>query len=141
MIDPSKSGSHPAWARYHPHFSMKQRRKNMVYVAGRALDLPGLGKRRFGGAGIFPRFAAGLQLTAPNCEGVSSWLLPNWIHPKGRESILTYHGKSDRWRVEPQGIVLSTVGRGQEFVLDCEHYPEAVGWLANLVKRYSSRID
>ena len=141
MIDPSKSGSHPAWARYHPHFSMKQRRKNMVYVAGRALDLPGLGKRRFGGAGIFPRFAAGLQLTAPNCEGVSSWLLPNWIHPKGRESILTYHGKSDRWRVEPQGIVLSTVGRGQEFVLDCEHYQEAVGWLANLVKRYSSRID
>jgi hypothetical protein len=141
MIDLSQPRSYPAWALYHPHFSPKPRRKNMLYVAGRALDLPGLGKLRFGGAGIFPRFATGLQLTAPDCERASSWLLPVWIHPKGRESILTYHGNSKRWKVDPQGAVLSTVGRGQEFVLDCEHYPEAVDWLANLVKRYSSRID
>jgi hypothetical protein len=137
-IDLSRPRSCPAWALYHPHFSLKKRRKNMLYVAGRALDLPGLGKRRFRGAGIFPRFAAGLQLTAPDCDGASSWLLPMWIHPKGRESILTYHGNPNRWQVKPQGVVLSTVGRGQEFVLDCEHYPEAVDWLANLVKRYSS---
>jgi hypothetical protein len=28
---------------------------------------------------------------------------------------------------------LHSAGRGQEFVFDCQEYPEAVGWLSDLL--------
>lgn len=33
-------------------------------------------------------------------------------------------------------VLLNTVGRGQEFVLDCQDYPEAVQWLSQLLCLY-----
>ena len=140
MIDLALQRRRAAWALYHPHFSLKPRRKNVLYVAERILELPGLHKLEFPGAGIFPRFVSELQLTAPDSERVSCWLLKKWFHPHERKSVLTYHKNPSRWGSDPRGTILSTVGRGQEFVLDCEHYPEAVDWLANLVELYSPRI-
>jgi hypothetical protein len=34
-----------------------------------------------------------------------------------------------RWRRRGGSVYLSTVPIGQEFVLDCDHYPEACEWL------------
>ena len=46
----------------------------------------------------------------------------------------TYHGNAqERCRRDANHAYLRSVGRGQEFVLDLAHYPEAVEWLSNLV--------
>jgi hypothetical protein len=31
------------------------------------------------------------------------------------------------------GVMLKAASRGQEFVLDCDDYPEAIHWLAELL--------
>lgn len=120
------------WALYHPHFSKERRVKNVVYVADKFLKLPGQRAGNIPGAGTFPFFSPQLQLTAPDSP-TSRWLLPAWCHPKDRKSVLSYHGKLSRWEINKEGALLSTVGRGQEFVLDCDDYPEAINWLRVLV--------
>ena len=32
------------------------------------------------------------------------------------------------------GVMVTAASRGQEFVLDCDDYPEAINWLAKLLK-------
>jgi hypothetical protein len=43
--------------------------------------------------------------------------------------VLTYHGDLSRWRTSTAGVTLDSAARGQEFVLDCDDYPEAIEWL------------
>jgi len=38
------------------------------------------------------------------------------------------------------GVLLTAASRGQEFVLDCDDYPEAVGWLAELVRLVNHQL-
>jgi hypothetical protein len=121
------------WAFYHPHFSQKKRLNNVIYVANRALKLPGPRASNIPGAGVFPFFSPQLQLTAPDLKRIGRWLLPAWCHPEGRNSVLSYHRNLSRWEISQEGMLLSTVGRGQEFVLDCDDYPEAINWLRSLV--------
>ena len=64
---------------------------------------------------------------------ISVWALPPWFHPDGRHSALTYHGRPGRWTRTEAHTLLQTVAQGQEFVLDCDHYPEAVPWAAGLI--------
>jgi hypothetical protein len=59
--------------------------------------------------------------------------LPEWFYPNGRGSVLTYHGDEARWQRVDEGVMLTAASRGQEFVLDCDHYPEAIGWVAELL--------
>jgi hypothetical protein len=63
------------------------------------------------------------------------WLLPEWFHPKQRASVLTYYGDLSRWRRLKAGVMLNAVSRGQEFVLNCDDYPEAINWLTELLVR------
>jgi len=35
----------------------------------------------------------------------------------------------DRWRKDGDAVVLRSVARGQEFVLDCDCYPEVLAWV------------
>ena len=49
-----------------------------------------------------------------------------------RPSPLSYHGRPNRWQLMDDSVQLQTVGRGQEFVLDTDHYPEALTWLRTL---------
>ena len=80
-----------------------------------------------------------LVLTAPNGTGVSQWQLRRWFYPDGDEPPLTYHGNvTERWRRDADHAYLRSVGRGQEFVLDLDHYPEAIGWLSGLVNGLGS---
>jgi hypothetical protein len=47
--------------------------------------------------------------------------------------VLTYHGDEARWQQVKDGVMLTAASRGQEFVLNCNDYPEAVCWLAELL--------
>lgn len=124
----------PTWARYHPHCQHAQfAAPNSLYIAAEHLDLPGASSGLLG-AGRWPRFRPQLQLTAPAMSR-SVWRLPAWFHPCGRDAALSYHARPDRWQLHGDHVLLRTVGRGQEFVLDCDAYPEALAWAAGLFER------
>jgi hypothetical protein len=59
--------------------------------------------------------------------------LPEWFDPQGRGSVLTYHGDESRWQKVKGGVRLTAASRGQEFVLNCDDYQEAIKWLADLL--------
>jgi hypothetical protein len=120
----------PSWAADHPHCLRRQpRNPDALYIARETLDLPGVDQP---GGGLFPRFHEGLRLTDPHSPRRSLWRLPDWFHPENRPSHLSYHGRPKSWRRQDGFVQLQTVGRGQEFVLDCDHYPEATAWLQTL---------
>ena len=124
-------------ARHHPHlFGHYRGDQNTVYAAALHLDL-GNNEDQSGvaGRGVFPKFDQRLVLTNPDGAGVSQWRLPQWFYPDGDKTPLTYHHDRKRWRHDANHAYLRSVGRGQEFVLDLAHYPEAVGWLSNLVSK------
>lgn len=108
----------PPWADYHPHVAAPEGRTNNTLYIGRA--------------GKFRRFHEGLQLTAPD-RGRSIWSLPGWFHPGETGAPLGYHADRERWAGDGDRTLLRTVARGQEFVLDAQHYPEAANWVANLM--------
>lgn len=122
------------WALYHPHFHRQRHGANVIYVAAERLVLPGLKSPAVPGAGLLPCFTPQLQLTEPSCRRTSLWLLPEWFDPRNRGSVLTYHGDESRWQRVNKGVMLKAAHRGQEFVLDCDDYPEATTWLAELLK-------
>lgn len=124
------------WACDHPHFHMGPKPRNVVYVSRPYLDLPGL-KAMVPGAGVFPKFSDALVLTAPDARGSSEWLLPHWFEPRGNRPALSYHGRADRWTRDGMHVRLQSVGRGQEFVLEAEHYPEVTPWLRRLLNPHA----
>ena len=105
----------------------------MIYVSAERLNLPRVNSHGIAGVGLFQCFSPELRLTAPDSEVPSRWLLPQWFHPERRASVLSFHGNPSRWDKSDAGVILSSVGRGQEFVLACDDYPEAVGWLGELL--------
>ncbi len=126
----------PPWALYHPHCTGQKFADNdciylpkpRVHLPGRTLDKPG--------AGIFTRYQEKLCLTADNQTGnhrYGLWRLPKWFYTKNEEAKLTYHKSERRWKLDGDSVLLSSVGRGQEFVLDTAHYPEAESWLISLI--------
>jgi hypothetical protein len=121
------------WALYHPHFARQPHPSNVIYTSTERLRLPSGECTGIAGAGSFSQFSPNLCLTAPPADRLGRWLLPEWFHPDGRRSVLTYHRDPARWERADGGVLLSSVSRGQEFVLDCDHYPEAVDWLKKLL--------
>ena len=122
------------WARHHPHiFSGYREDRNTVYTASTKLDPCGDDQSDIAGWGVFPKFDQRLVLTDPNGAGVSNWRLPRWFYPDSNKTPLTYHPDQKRWRRDGNHAYLRSVGRGQEFVLDLAHYPEAIEWLSDLM--------
>ena len=121
----------PAWAAYHPHFHRDSEVRNTVYVARDELRLTGMSAGP-AGAGVFNRYRDALRLTAPG-HTRTGWRLPGWFFPGDGRPPLTYHGNRDRWSLAADHAMLRSVPRGQEFVLDVDHYPEAVEWAYGLV--------
>lgn len=122
------------WALYHPHFAREPHQSNVIYLSSERLTLASVHRKAIAGAGVFPFFSPALRLTAPTSARPGRWLLPVWFHPEGRRSVLSYHGDLTRWNKSNSGANLSSVSRGQEFVLDCDDYPEAADWLQELLK-------
>ncbi len=123
------------WAEYHPHFHRGSEANNSVYFSRKHLRLDGLTDEEVHGAGTFQFFSESLQLTAPFVPSPSIWELPDWFFPKEGRAPLTYHADLKRWQKTHRGTRLRTVSRGQEFVLKCDEYPEAVEWLVGILRR------
>ena len=121
------------WMAYHPHLFGRRGRNNAIYLGRKRLSWPHT-HGKIAGAGLFPRIKPELILTEPN-RSRTHWLLPAWFHPDGRRTHLSYHGDPTRWSAHPRGIRLKSVARGQEYVLNCEDYPEAVDWVRTLFRQ------
>ena len=132
-VDTLPDGALP-WARYHPHFHRRPEPNNTVYVAREQLALDGLESASVPGGGTFPTFDPRLRLTAPDSDKPSQWELPGWFHPGPDRPPLTYHADVQRWSIQGDTVRLSSAARGQEFVLDTAHYPEATRWIADLLR-------
>jgi len=122
------------WAKYHPHFHRNSDKNNTLYVARRHLTLPGVSTGELAGAGVFHRLSKQLVLTAPDAATPSQWQLPHWFYPRDGKSPLTYHSDLTRWQRTEYCTKLSTVARGQEFILDTRDFPEAIEWLKALIE-------
>jgi hypothetical protein len=125
----------PDWARDHPHLHGTARKadtRNTLYVASEHLGLPG--SESLPGAAAFTRFNEGLQLTAPGMTR-GWWRLPTWFYPETGAPPLSSHESSQRWKLDADGCLLQSVARGQEFILDVEHYPEAPEWVGSLIRQ------
>ncbi len=127
-IDPTK---YP-WATYHPHFHKSSHNTNMLYFAKKHLNIPGIRNQKISGAGIFQKFSKKLQLTADNSKS-SLWKLPKWMFPENGRTPLTYNKQMEKWEKKKNHSLLQAAKRGQEFVLDCNYYPEATEWIKNLL--------
>ena len=120
------------WAKYHPHFQIKGVSQNTVYTARETLSLPGDVAFSCEGVGVFHEIKDKLILTERKSSKPSLWSLPSWFFPVGNRAPLTYHQKLKLWRNNGDNVLLNSAARGQEFILNCTDYPEAVGWLKSL---------
>ena len=136
----------PAWATYHPHVEHYriEPKPNALYTAKAKLvydsGIPGWG--------LFPKYKDKLCLSHPNPpkdeqgkpkDLPSLWRLPAWMYPWAepdrKREPLSHHRKRRRWKqFDNSHVTLQSVGRGQEFVLNADEYPEAVTWAVNLIK-------
>jgi hypothetical protein len=121
------------WADYHPHFSHPSSTNNTIYVSNPQLELQGVKKGVHQGAGQFEAVSANRTLTAAGAKCPSQWQLPPWFYPSSKQPPLTYHANRDRWQKTAAHAQIQAVSRGQEFVLDCNHYPQATRWLRNII--------
>jgi len=127
----------PQWAsEYHPHFYGDRGANNTVYIASERLDIGGIASSADGG-GVFRKFHEDLCLTAPGAKNRSQWLLPMWFYPRDKRAPLSYHSNPQRWKMHEDCTILDSVARGQEFVLDTDHYPEATSWMRDLMTHAS----
>ena len=125
-------GSEWRWAQAHPHLAFPPDPTNTLYVANKALSLPGVDVGAIRGFGVFEFASDKRRLTAQGAKNASEWSLPSGFLPSGRPP-LTYHGSLDRWTLKGQRAHLSVVAKGQEFVLDLAVYPELTAWLAETI--------
>jgi hypothetical protein len=118
------------WADRHPHLDAPDRYKNnTLYFSSERLSSIDLKTR---GAGTFDRIRPELILTKTD-SNCSVWQLPRWFNPVAR-TPLSYHVNPARWTDCSTSMRLQSVGRGQEFVLDVEQYPEARAWLRSIFR-------
>lgn len=121
----------PTWLRAHPHGQPPgYPSPDCLYIASTHLrlhdqeyDIPG--------GGMFQTYHPARQLTAPG-NMRSIWRLPPWLYPQEDEPNLTYHRNKKRWTNGQEHTILRTVGRGQEFVLDCKRHPQAIDWVREI---------
>ena len=109
------------WASDHPHVQIDEP-QNTLYVA------------RDREAGAFETYHTDLRLTAAGEKGPKVWALPSLFLPKGRPP-LTYHKEAD-FRLHDDQVRLESAAPGQEFVLDCDLYTEALSWADELIAKH-----
>lgn len=117
------------WTKYHPH-NFISTTPNCIFVAADSLKID---KKSYAGAKVFDHYSEKLRLSASNSK-ISLWKLPKWFYPfNENKPPLTYHPKKERWTLLENHTGLQTVGKGQEFVLDADQYPEWKGWVTELL--------
>lgn len=124
------------WMKEHSHLQgvLYNRELDTVYFPTKYLILDGE-KTNLSGCGYFPKKHDEIVLTARG-ENRSIWELPSWFFPGNEKTPLTYHGNLSRWNLYGDKVFLKTVGRGQEFILNSEEYPQSICWLKNLISSH-----
>lgn len=121
----------PSWLSDHPHAQGDPYGDlDSIYLSAKEL-LGFEGLKSVPGAGSFSQIRPGLVLTAPS-RTRSIWRLPADFFP-GTRSPLSYHADHRRWSLGADHTILDSVGRGQEFVLDLEHYRGVRSWIVDEV--------
>ena len=120
------------WLREHPHLSGTRSQNNTIYLASEKLSPHFSDDPYRPGGSDFPCFSETRVLTSPTAKGRSKWQLPGWFMPEKGRPALTYHSSPDRWKTNGPGVMLQSAAIGQEFVLDCDFYPEAFSWVKGL---------
>lgn len=143
-IPVSRHADIPDWAMYHPHCrraftDTRQSALDSLYIATERLRLPSVALD-LPGADIIRCYHPSLCLT--DTDPYTSrrlWRLPSWMYPTPPgKTLLTYHPNSAVWRRGEDGsTLLRAAGRGQEFVLDSDEYPQAIDWAAGLLHLFS----
>jgi hypothetical protein len=140
---PSQS---PSWLAYHPHARHQSQypKNNTVYIAQNTLGSLDPSLAGISGGGAFDKFKPGLVLSDLTKQSRSVWELPDWfmLHSDNPAKRLTYRppvmrkSGQNRWINLGNGFCqLRTVGQGQEFVLDCDHYsPDATSWAVRILR-------
>lgn len=136
-VDETDWSAH-AWSAYHPHRQYKSDPNNTLYLAAEELCIGGKSMPGVSGGGVFGRFNQELMLTEPDQPKRSIWKLPSWFYPSDGKTPMTFHGDPSSWDMADDHVRLRTVGRGQEFVLDCQQYPEAQDWVMSKIRMYRS---
>jgi len=126
------------WTRYHPHFHQMPTPTNTLYTASPTLAVKNHAATHLPGSGVFHKFNESLLLTDINAKKKSIWKLPLWFYPSSSDSALSFHGDISRWEKHDTYVNLQSVGRGQEFVLDTDHYPESFNWIVDIIEKYGS---
>ena len=123
-----------AWASHHPHLQYGGE-KNTIYVASEKLKIG----NRFAapGAGVFPKLHERLTLTEPG-RSSSYWRFPGFFYPDGK-TPMSWQGGTKNWKRGSGYAYLQSVGRGQEFVLNLDEYPEVKGWARDLIRDLGQR--
>ncbi|WP_185464656.1 MULTISPECIES: hypothetical protein [unclassified Synechococcus] len=120
------------WIIEHPHAANPHHycdHRNTIYIARDHSEFSPTAE--FGG-GKFLLMREDLRLSKEGCTR-SVWSLPRWLHPAEGRPAISYHSDPGRWSRTEDEAILQTVGKGQEFVLDCNCYPEAKNWVASIV--------
>lgn len=126
------------WLREHPHLSGTRSQNNTIYLASDWLSPHFSDDQRRPGGSDFSDFSENRVLTSPSAKGRSTWQLPEWFMPEKGRPALTCHSSPDRWERNGVGVTLKSVAIGQEFVLDCDFYPEAFSWVQGLFAENSA---
>lgn len=140
-VDETDWSAHYAWSAYHPHRQYKPDRNNTLYLAAKNLSVGGDSLSEVPGGGIFDQFHQDLLLTDPSQSKRSVWRLPSWFYPSEGKTPLTFHGDPSCWEAVGDYARLKTVGRGQEFVLDCNQYPDAERWARSIIQTHAAVLD
>jgi hypothetical protein len=113
------------WASDHPHVVEWHRPFNTIYIAAQHLSLA----PELPGAGVFT-FRDQLRLSIPGGH-MSHWSLPTAFLPPDGQPTLSYHHHTGRWQRQGDHVQLQSVGRGQEFVIECS--PDLQTWLGEVM--------
>jgi len=127
-----------SWAQNHPHFHRSSEKNNTIYLGSSCLKISGVNNQEIPGAGVFRTFSDHLQLTEPGSTSLCNWRMPEWCFPKNGKVPLSYHPRLADWMMGEGYARLKAASRGQEFVMDCEEYPQANGWIENIILRHES---
>ncbi len=128
----------PRWLADHPHVAHASHfsgRGNTIYVAADHLDLEG--GHEIAAGGRLSRWSDRLRLSTEGGNR-SIWSVPSWLEPRRGRAPLSYHDRADRWSRCGNRLYLRTVAKGQEFVLDCQDYAEAIPWARELIRAHAA---
>ena len=123
----------PPYAAAHPHAKpLPYGHPDGIYFATKQLTLPGISAPGLPGAGLLRTYDPKRCLTA-SAHTRRFWRLPGWFYPPPPKPPLSYHSAASFSPLPGGDVLLKSVCQGQEFVLDCDHYPPAIPWLHHIL--------